>query len=164
MLDKVYEEGELFWDTADAYMDNEDLIGWHLPSHLLAHAPTDSPPPGQWFKKNPGAREKIFLASKFALTIDADGNRGLRSDPEYVHEACAKSLRRLGVDHIDLYYCHRLDGKTPVEKTVEAMKQLKHEGKIKHIGLSECSSDSLRRASKIAHIDAIQIEYSYVHA
>ena len=62
--------------------------------------------------------------------------------------------------HIDLYYAHRLDGKTPVEKTVEEMKKLKQEGKIKYIGLSECSSDSLRRACKVAHIDAVQIEYS----
>lgn len=69
-------------------------------------------------------------------------------------------MKRLGVPFIDLYYCHRLDGKTPVEKTVEAMVALKNEGKIKYIGLSECSSDSLRRACKVHHIDAVQIEYS----
>lgn len=82
------------------------------------------------------------------------------SSPEYAKKACAKSLSRLGVDTIDLYYAHRLDGKTPVEKTVEAMKQLKEEGKIKYLGLSECSSESLRRAYKVHPIQAVQIEYS----
>lgn len=67
-----------------------------------------------------------------------------------------------GVDHIDLYYAHRMDRVTPIEKTMEALKQLKQEGKIKYIGLSECSSDTLRRACKVDHVDAIQIEYSCV--
>lgn len=82
------------------------------------------------------------------------------SSPEYCRQACEKSLQRLGLPHIDLYYAHRLDGKTPVEKTVEELKKLKQEGKVKYIGLSECSSESLRRACKIEHIDAVQIEYS----
>lgn len=69
-------------------------------------------------------------------------------------------MRRLGVEYIDLYYAHRLDGKTPVEKTMEELKKLKEEGKIKYIGLSECSADSLRRACTVAHVDAVQIEYS----
>ncbi|GIZ46171.1 hypothetical protein CKM354_000930900 [Cercospora kikuchii] len=141
VLDTVYQEGDLFWDTADIYGDSEELIG-------------------KWFKQNPGKREEVFLATKFALSVDAAGNFNTRSDPEYVREACEKSLKRLNVDYIDLYYCHRLDQKTPIEKTVEALKQLKQEGKIKCIGLSECSSDSLRRACKVEHIDAIQIEYS----
>ena len=104
ILDKAYEMGETFWDSADIYMDNEDLIG-------------------KWFKRS-GKRNDIFLATKFGLT-PVDGNMTIRSDPEYVKEACAKSLQRLGIPTIDLYYCHRLDGKTPVEKTVEAMAQLK---------------------------------------
>ena len=103
-LDKVYEMGETFWDSADMYMDNEDLIG-------------------KWFKRT-GKRDDIFLATKFA-NVMKDGAMTVRSDPEYVKEACEKSLRRLGVPYIDLYYCHRLDGKTPIEKTVQAMAKLK---------------------------------------
>lgn len=139
LLDKAYDLGEHFWDSADVYMDSEDLIG-------------------KWFKRT-GKRDDIFLATKFAL-ITKDGQRSVRNDPEYVHEACEKSLKRLGIPTIDLYYCHRLDGTTPVEKTVEAMAQLKKEGKIKYLGLSEVSSNSLRRAHKIHPISAVQIEYS----
>lgn len=115
---------------------------------------------GKWFKRNPGKREKIFLATKFANKVDADGNRSVDSTPEYCRQSVEKSLSRLGIDQIDLYYAHRLDGKTPVEKTMEALKQLKQEGKIKYIGLSEVSSDSLRRACKIEHVDAVQMEFS----
>lgn len=122
------------------YADNEDLIG-------------------KWFSNNRGKRDNIFLATKFANKITDDGPV-VDSTPEWCKEACAKSLRRLGVDFVDLYYCHRLDGKTPVEKTVQAMAELQKEGKIKYIGLSECSSDSLRRACKVVHVDAVQIEYS----
>jgi len=141
VLDAAYAQGELFWDSADMYMDNEDLLG-------------------NWFESNPGKREQIFLATKFANKVDADGNRSVDSSPEYCRQACERSLARLRVKHIDLYYAHRLDGKTPVEKTVEELKKLKQEGKIRYIGLSEVSSESLRRASKIEHIDAVQIEYS----
>ncbi|TKA27214.1 hypothetical protein B0A50_04551 [Salinomyces thailandicus] len=140
ILDRCYESGELFWDSADMYMDSEDLLG-------------------RWFKANPGKREHIFLATKFANRME-DGKRWVDSSPEYCREACERSLQRLGVSHIDLYYSHRLDGKTPVEKTMEELKKLKNEGKIKYIGLSECSSDSLRRACKVDHVDAVQIEYS----
>lgn len=104
VLDKAYDMGETFWDSADVYMDSEDLIG-------------------KWFKRT-GKRDEIFLATKFALTW-RDGEAGARNDPEYVREACEKSLKRLGIPTIDLYYCHRLDGKTPIEKMVEAMAQLK---------------------------------------
>lgn len=141
VLDKLYQEGELFWDSADMYQDSEDLLG-------------------KWFKANPGKREHIFLATKFANCVAEDGSRYVDSSPEYTRKACEKSLRRLGVEHIDLYYAHRLDGKTPVEKTVEELKKLKHEGKIKYIGISECSAESLKRACKVEHIDACQIEYS----
>lgn len=89
-----------------------------------------------------------------------NGNRVIDTSPAYVKQACAKSLSRLGIDTIDLYYAHRLDGKTPIEKTVEAMAELKAEGKIKYLGLSECSSESLRRAHKVHPITAVQIEYS----
>lgn len=115
---------------------------------------------GAWFKRNPEKREHIFLASKFANRVDADGNRSVDSSPEYCRQACEKSLQRLGVSHIDLYYAHRLDGKTPIEKTMGELKKLKQEGKIKYIGLSECSAESLRRAETVEHVDAVQFEYS----
>ena len=78
---------------------------------------------GAWFKRT-GKRDQIFLATKFAAFFGPEG-MGLRSDPEYVKQACEKSLKRLGVDKIDLYYCHRVDQVTPIEKTVEAMAELK---------------------------------------
>jgi len=115
---------------------------------------------GRWFKANPGKRDNIFLATKFANRVKDDGSRFVDSSPEYCKAACAKSLQRLGIDKIDLYYAHRLDGQTPVEKTVEAMAALKKEGKIEYLGLSECSADSLRRAHKVHPITAVQIEYS----
>jgi aryl-alcohol dehydrogenase-like predicted oxidoreductase len=115
---------------------------------------------GQWFKQNPGKRENIFLATKFANKANPDGTREVDSTPEYARQSIEKSLKRLDLPFVDLYYVHRLDGKTPVEKTMEAMKQFQQEGKIKYIGLSECSEDSLRRACKVVHVDAVQIEYS----
>ncbi|KAL9585417.1 MAG: hypothetical protein Q9203_004254 [Teloschistes exilis] len=139
VLDRAYELGETFWDSADVYADSEDLVG-------------------EWFKRS-GKRNDIFLATKFALSMTNSGMK-TRSDPEYVKESCDKSLKRLGVDCIDLYYCHRVDGKTPIEKTVEAMAELKKEGKVKYIGLSEVSSATLRRAHAVHPITAVQIEYS----
>lgn len=112
VLDAAYEKGELFWDSADMYQDSEDLLG-------------------RWFAANPGKREHIFLATKFANKVDANGNRSIDSSPEYCRQACEKSLKRLGLPYIDLYYAHRLDGVTPVEKTAEALKKLKEEGKVK---------------------------------
>lgn len=106
VLDRAYELGQKFWDSADIYDDSEELIG-------------------RWFKRT-GKRDEIFLATKFAIfRHQSDGINELRSDPEYVKSACAKSLKRLGIDTIDLYYCHRVDGKTPIEKTVQAMADLK---------------------------------------
>ncbi|KAI9848899.1 MAG: hypothetical protein M1838_000340 [Thelocarpon superellum] len=136
VLDHAFALGERNWDSADAYGDSEDLLG-------------------KWFQKT-GLRDQIFLATKFAL--GAPG--GTRSDPEYVRQACEKSLRRLDTPFIDLYYCHRVDRKTPVEKTVEAMVELKKEGKIRHLGLSEVSSATLRRACAVHHIAAVQVEYN----
>ncbi|KAL8731912.1 MAG: hypothetical protein Q9181_004135 [Wetmoreana brouardii] len=140
VLDRAYELGEWFWDSADAYADNEDLVG-------------------EWFKRNE-KRNDIFLATKFGLVVNEKGEIGVRTDPVYVQEACEKSLKRLGIDCIDLYYCHRVDGKTPIEKTVEAMAELKKQGKIKYLGLSEVSSETLRRAYKVHPISAVQMEYS----
>ncbi|KAG5806317.1 hypothetical protein H9Q74_012681 [Fusarium xylarioides] len=129
LLDKAYELGETFWNTADMYGDSEELIG-------------------RWLDTNPAKRKDIFLATKFANKMLPDGSLGIDSSPEYCKAACARSLERLGVDQIDLYYCHRLDQKTPIEKTVQAMKELQEEGKIKLLGLSEVSVESLRRAYK----------------
>jgi aryl-alcohol dehydrogenase-like predicted oxidoreductase len=132
MLDHIYESGERNWDSADMYGDNEDLLG-------------------QWFAKNPGKRENIFLATKFANYVDPKtGERSVKNDPEYIRSACEKSLKRLGLPFIDLYYCHRVDSKQPIETTVKVMKELQDQGKIKYIGLSECSSETLRRACKVS--------------
>jgi aryl-alcohol dehydrogenase-like predicted oxidoreductase len=136
LLDQAYNLGERFWDSSDMYGDNEDMLG-------------------KWFAANPDKRKDIFLATKFAFATGT-----INSTPEHCLEACDNSLKRLGVDHIDLYYCHRVDQKTPIEKTVGAMKQLKEQGKIKYLGLSEISSDTLRRAHKVHPISAVQVEYS----
>ncbi|KAF2491143.1 putative aldo-keto reductase [Lophium mytilinum] len=141
VLDKAYELGYRFWDSADVYNDNEDMLG-------------------KYFAKNPDRRANIFLATKFAAPIKDSGHTENCSSPEYAKQACARSLKRLGVDHIDLYYVHRLDRKTPIEKTVQALAELKAEGKIRHLGLSECSAESLRRAHAVHPITAVQLEYS----
>lgn len=141
-LSHIYAAGERHWDSADMYGDNEDLLG-------------------KWFAANPGARENIFLATKFANFVDPEtGARHVRNEPEYIAEACEKSLKRLGVAHIDLYYCHRVQASQPIEITVAEMKKLQDAGKVKYLGLSECSAETLRRACKVVHIDAVQIEYS----
>jgi aryl-alcohol dehydrogenase-like predicted oxidoreductase len=125
-LDYVYNSGIANWDTADVYGDSEDLLG-------------------KWFARS-GKRDEIFLATKGGSGLDEHGKPRVRSDPEYIRDACNQSLKRLGVDHVDLYYIHRLDKVTPIEKTVGAMVELKNEGKIKYLGLSECSASTLHRA------------------
>ena len=131
-----------FLTNAHSYGDSEELIG-------------------KYFKLHPERRNEIFLATKFGGTFDpATGKRGVRSDPAYVRTAVEKSLSRLQLPYIDLYYCHRLDEITPIEETVRAMTALQQEGKIKYLGLSECSAKSLRRASAVGKISAVQIEYS----
>ncbi|KAI1497593.1 aldo-keto reductase [Biscogniauxia marginata] len=141
VLTKAADMGITFWDTSDFYgpFTNELLIG-------------------RWFKET-GRRDEIFLATKFAAKT-VDGKLEIRGDPEYVKEACRASLERLGIDHIDLYYQHRVDSKTPIEHTIQAMAELKKEGKIRYLGISECSARSLRRAYKIHPITAVQMEYS----
>ncbi|KAG7000011.1 Aldo-keto reductase yakc [Fusarium oxysporum f. sp. conglutinans] len=134
----------------------------------------------RWFKRNPGAREGIFLATKFGVYSNTEtGERAFRNDPEYIKQACEKSLNSLGVDHIDLYYCHRIQTDQPIEITVREMNKLQDAGKIKYLGLSECSATTLRRACKVnrhgiicdqihltngpwqvAQISVVQIEYS----
>lgn len=105
VLDRAWELGNTFWDTADVYFDSEDLIG-------------------KWFTRT-GKRNDIFLATKCGAVMDANGNNSIRSDREYIHQACDKSLKRLGVSQIDLFYLHRLNRGTPVELTVKAMAELK---------------------------------------
>lgn len=107
VLDRALELGETNWDSADMYLDSEDLVG-------------------KWFKRT-GKRDQIFIATKFGnKTLPGPGKeRTVDSTPEYCKEACAKSLSRLGIECIDLYYCHRVDKKTPIEKTVQAMVELK---------------------------------------
>jgi len=142
VLDAVYESGCTFWDTADVYGDNELLIG-------------------KWLK-NTGKRNEIFLATKFGAGGGNSGSatRMIRGDPEYVHEAINRSLSRLGVDYVDLYYLHRADRTVPIEHTVAAMAELVRAGKVKHIGLSEISASTLRRAHAVHPISAIEVEYS----
>jgi aryl-alcohol dehydrogenase-like predicted oxidoreductase len=131
-----------FLDTADTYGigDNEELIG----------------------KTIRGRRDEVFLATKFAnIRTKAEPNRwSLSGKPGYVRQACDASLKRLGVDHIDLYYQHRVDPQTSIEDTVGAMAGLVKAGKVKYLGLSEASPATIRRAHKVHPITALQTEYS----
>jgi len=136
VLDRVFELGCTNWDTSDIYGDSEELIG-------------------KWFKRT-GNRSKIFLATKFGFTPTFE----ISGKPEYVKEACAASLAKLGVDCIDLYYAHRADPTVPIELTVGAMAGLVKEGKVKYLGLSEVSAATIRRAQAVHPISAIQVEYS----
>ncbi|MGE0432157.1 MAG: aldo/keto reductase, partial [Planctomycetota bacterium] len=108
-----------------------------------------------------GRRDKVVLATKFTMRVKEDGS-GVVVDgsPAYVKQACDASLKRLGVDHIDLYYQHRVDKKTPIEDTIGAMAELVQAGKIRHIGMSEAAPDTLRRACKVHPVTALQTEYS----
>ncbi|KIW18881.1 hypothetical protein PV08_03170 [Exophiala spinifera] len=144
-LDRAWELGATFWDTAAGYGDSEVLLG-------------------KWFAMHPERRKDIFLATKFGLgwTIGEDGKVSLfvDSSPANCKAACEQSLQKLGIDSIDLFYVHRFDKVTPVEKTMEALVELKREGKIKYIGFSECSSDTLRRGYAVHPVSAVQIEYN----
>ncbi|KAF7557121.1 hypothetical protein G7Z17_g931 [Cylindrodendrum hubeiense] len=139
ILDRAYELGATHWDSADIYGDNEVLIG-------------------KWFKRT-GLRHKIFLSTKFGMVKDT-GFKVFNSTAEYAREACEASLKAIGTDYIDIYYLHRPNPDTPIEVTMRALAQLKEEGKIRHIGLSEVSSTTLRRACKISAVAAVQMEYS----
>jgi aryl-alcohol dehydrogenase-like predicted oxidoreductase len=141
-IHRALELGVNFLDTADMY-------GPHINEELIARAIK-------------GKREKYFIATKFGIVRDAvdPTKRGYNGKPAYVRESCDGSLKRLGVDVIDLYYQHRVDPATPIEDTVEAMAGLVKAGKVRHIGLSECSVATLERAVKVAKITAVQWEYS----
>jgi aryl-alcohol dehydrogenase-like predicted oxidoreductase len=141
-IHRALDLGINFLDTADVYgpYKNEELVGRAIK----------------------GKRDKIVLATKFGIVRDPANPavRGVSGKPEYVRRSCEGSLKRLGVDTIDLYYQHRVDPATPIEETVGAMAQLVQEGKIRHIGLSEASPQTLRRAAKVHPIAALQTEYS----
>ena len=141
-IHRALELGINFLDTADVYgpYKNEELVGRAIK----------------------GKRDKVVLATKFGIVRDPKDPtaRSVNGKPEYVRSACEASLRRLGVDHIDLYYQHRVDPATPIEETVGAMAGLVRAGKVRHIGLSEASAQTLRRAVKVHPITALQTEYS----
>src|SRR5881394_990296 len=140
-IHRALDLGVNFLDTADMYgpFTNEQLIGRAIR----------------------GRRDDVVLATKFGNERAADGSWiGINGKPDYVRRACEASLQRLGTDHIDLYYQHRVDPNTPIEDTVGALAELVSEGKVRYIGLSEASAATLRRAVKVHPIAALQTEYS----
>jgi aryl-alcohol dehydrogenase-like predicted oxidoreductase len=141
-LDRALELGVTFLDTADMYgpFTNEELVGRALR----------------------GRRDRVFLATKFGIVRDEANRmvRGISGAPDYVRAACDGSLRRLGVDTIDLYYQHRVDPTVPIEDTVGAMAELVRAGKVRHLGLSEAGAATIRRAHAVHPIAALQSEYS----
>src|SRR6185437_2783603 len=140
-IHEALDRGVTFLDTADIYgpFTNERLVGRALE----------------------GRRDGVVLATKFGNVRQEDGTFvGIDGRPEYVRRACDASLKRLGVDHIDLYYQHRVDRQTPIEETVGAMAELVRAGKVRHLGLSEASAATLERASKVHPIAALQSEFS----
>jgi aryl-alcohol dehydrogenase-like predicted oxidoreductase len=140
-IHRAVELGITFLDTADMYgpFTNERLVG----------------------KAIADRRDEVMLATKFGNVRGEDGSfRGVSGKPDYVREACDASLSRLGVDHIDLYYQHRVDPETPIEETVGAMKELVVAGKVRYLGLSEAGSGTIRKAHAVHPISALQSEYS----
>jgi aryl-alcohol dehydrogenase-like predicted oxidoreductase len=140
-IHRALELGVDFLDTADMYgpFTNEKLVG-----RAIA-----------------GRRDEVVLATKFGNVRGAGGERlGIRGDADYVRQACDASLERLGVEHIDLYYQHRVDRQVPIEETVGAMAELVAAGKVRHIGLSEAAPETVRRAHAVHPIAALQTEYS----
>jgi aryl-alcohol dehydrogenase-like predicted oxidoreductase len=140
-IQRAVELGCNFLDTSDMYgpHTNEELVGRAIAGH----------------------RDEVFLATKFGIRIEGDPHRrSIDGSPDYVRRACAGSLERLKTDHIDLYYQHRVDPGTPIEETVGAMAELIQEGKIRYIGLSEASAETIRRAHAEHPVTAVQTEYS----
>jgi aryl-alcohol dehydrogenase-like predicted oxidoreductase len=139
-LERAIELGVDFFDTADIYGSghNEELVGKVLRKH----------------------RNRVVIATKFGNLVLPDGTRAINGRPEYVRSACDASLKRLGVDHVDLYYQHRVDKNVPIEETVGAMADLVRQGKVRYLGLSEASAKTTRRAHAVHPISALQSEYS----
>jgi aryl-alcohol dehydrogenase-like predicted oxidoreductase len=142
VIQQALGSGLNFLDTADIYgpFTNEVLVG----------------------KAIAGRRDQVFLATKFGIQRDPDNprRRGISGKPDYVRASCEHSLKRLNVERIDLYYQHRVDKSTPIEDTVSAMAELVKSGKVRFIGLSEASADTIRRAHSVHPITAVQSEYS----
>jgi aryl-alcohol dehydrogenase-like predicted oxidoreductase len=141
VINYALDHGINFLDTADAYgpFTNEKLVG----------------------KAIKGRRDEVVLATKFGNERSPDGKwLGINGSPEYVKRACEASLKRLGVDHIDLYYQHRVDNSVPIEDTIGAMADLVKEGKVRYLGMSEAAANTIRRAHKVHKITALQTEYS----
>jgi aryl-alcohol dehydrogenase-like predicted oxidoreductase len=137
-------------DMGVDHLDSSDMYGWGQNEDLLGRALK-------------GRRDKVMLASKFGQTQNPGGQNGVDGRPEYVQQACETSLKRLGVDHIDLYYQHRVDPKVPVEETVGAMARLVEQGKVGHLGLCEAAPDRIAAAHKVHPIAAVQSEYSLLY-
>lgn len=140
-IHRAIELGINFFDTSDVYgpFTNEVLVGKALRPH----------------------RDKVIIATKFGIVRDPDGTRrGINGRPEYVRQACDASLKRLGVDSIDLYYQHRIDPNIPIEETVGTMAELVRAGKVRYLGLSEAAPETIRRAHAVHPISALQTEYS----
>ena len=142
VLDRALELGVTFYDTSDMYGigHNEELLGG-------------------WLART---RDRVVLATKFGVERKREDptHRRIRGDAEYVRQACDASLRRLGTDHIDLWYQHRVDPTVPIEETVGAMTELVAAGKVRHLGLSEAAPDTIRRAHAVHPITAVQTEWS----
>jgi len=141
-IHRALELGIVFLDTADIYGkqmgDNEQLV-----RRAIA-----------------GRRDEVILATKFGNAVREDGSRGIDGRPEYVRQAIERSLANLGVEYVDLYYQHRVDKTVPIEETVGAMKELVEAGKVRHLGLSEASAQTIRRAHAVHPITALQSEWS----
>ncbi|MBP2366300.1 aldo/keto reductase [Pseudonocardia parietis] len=139
-IHRALDLGVTLLDTANVYGDgaNEELVGRAIADR----------------------RDRVVLATKFGIVRDAAGNQGAQGDRAYVRQCVQESLRRLGVDHIDLYYQHRVDPDTPIEETVGALTELIDEGTIRHYGLSECSAETVRRAHAVHPPAAVQSEWS----
>ena len=132
------------------FLDSADMYGWGQNETLVGKAIA-------------GQRDKVFLATKFGQIRLESGGNGVDGRPEYVMQACEASLKRLNVDVIDLYFQHRVDTNVPIEETVGAMAKLVEQGKVRYLGLSEASPDSIRRAHKTHPITAVESEYSLMY-
>ncbi len=137
-------------DQGINFLDSADMYGWGHNETLLGKALR-------------GRRDGVIVATKFGQTRDAAGKQGVDGRPPYVMQACEASLKRLGIEVIDLYYQHRVDPNTPIEDTVGAMKRLIEQGKVRAIGLSEARPETIRRAHKVHPLAAVQNEYSLLY-
>jgi aryl-alcohol dehydrogenase-like predicted oxidoreductase len=137
-------------DRGINHLDSSDMYGWGHNEQLLGRALK-------------GRRDRVVVATKFGQTKSADGKQGVDGRPQYVMQACEASLKRLGLEVIDLYYQHRVDPDVPIEDTVGAMKRLVESGKVRALGLSEARPETIRRAHKVHPIAAVQNEYSLLY-